>query len=101
MKGKGGSVYIITNKNNTTLYTGVSSDLISRIIEHKEKIYSQSFTSKYNISKLVYYEQFHSIEEAIAREKQIKAGSRKKKIELIESMNPEWNDLFVEIEKKW
>ena len=101
MKGKGGSVYIITNKNNTTLYTGVSSDLISRILEYKEKIYPRSFTSKYNASKLVYYEQFHSIEEAIAREKQIKAGSRKKKIELIESMNPEWNDLFAEIQSKW
>lgn len=101
MKGKGAEVFIITNKNNTTLYTGVSSDLISRILEHKEKIYSRSFTSKYNVSELVYYEQFHSIEEAITREQQIKAGSRKRKIELKESMNPEWNDLFVEIQSKW
>ena len=98
MKGKGGAVYIL---NNTTLYTGVTSDLITRVLEHKEKVYPKSFTAKYNISKLVYYESFHSIEEAISREKQIKAGSRKKKIILIESLNPRWIDLFVEIEKKW
>jgi len=101
MKGKGGTIYILTNKNNTVLYTGVTSDLISRIFEHRNKMFSSSFTSKYNISKLVYYEQFHSIEEAIAREKQIKAGSRKKKINLIVSLNPEWTDLFIEIESKW
>ena len=99
MKGKGGSVYILANKNNITLYTGVTSDLLSRVDEHRQKVYPKSFTSKYNISKLVYHEGFHSIEEAILREKQIKAGSRKKKIWLIESINPEWNDLFVEIEK--
>ena len=98
MKGKGGAVYIL---NNTTLYTGVTSDLITRVLEHKEKVYPKSFTAKYNISKLVYYESFHSIEEAISREKQIKAGSRKKKIILIESLNPRWIDLFVEIEKLW
>ena len=101
MKGKGGAVYILTNKNNTTLFTGVTSNLISRVLEHKEKVYPKSFTSKYNISKLVYYEQFHSIEETIAREKQIKAGSRKKKNELIEGINPEWIDLFPKIESEW
>ena len=101
MKGKGGAVYILTNKNNTTLYSGVTSNLISRVLEHKEKVYPKSFTSKYNISKLVCYEQFHSIEETIAREKQIKAGSRKKKNELIEGINPEWIDLFPKIESEW
>ena len=91
---KGGCVYILTNKNHTTLYTGVTSDLFSRTVEHREKKYPNSFTSKYNTYKLVYYEAFHSIEEAIAGEKQIKGGSRKKKISLINKMNPEWKDLF-------
>ena len=97
---KGGAVYILTTKKNTALYTGVTSKLYSRIVEHKEKKYPKSFTARYNINKLVYFEGFHYIEEAIAREKQIKAGSRQKKIDLIESMNPEWNDLFEEI-KNW
>lgn len=97
---RGGAVYILTNRNNNVLYTGVTSDLYARLIEHKEKRYPQSFTARYNVSKLVYFEGFHSIEEAIAREKQIKAGSRKKKIELIESINSEWVDLFEEI-KGW
>ena len=91
---RGGAVYILTNKNNNVLYTGVTSDLKKRIYEHKNKIYSTSFTNKYNINKLVYYEAFHSIEEAIAREKQIKGGSRDKKIKLIEDLNPDWNDLY-------
>ncbi|MBX9851201.1 MAG: GIY-YIG nuclease family protein [Cytophagaceae bacterium] len=91
---KGGSVYILTNKNHTTLYTGVTSDLFSRTVDHREKKHRNSFTSKYNIHKLVYYETFHCIEEAIAREKQIKGGSRKKKPALINKMNPEWKDLF-------
>ena len=97
---KGGCIYILTNKNHTTLYTGVTSDLVSRIIEHREKIYPGSFTSRYNITELVYYELFHSIEEAIDREKQIKGGSRAAKEKLINSFNPEWKDLFDEI-KKW
>ncbi len=91
---RGGAVYILTNKNNNVLYTGVTSDLKKRIYEHKNKIYSTSFTKKYNINKLVYYEGFHNIEEAIAREKQIKGGSRDKKIKLIEDLNPDWNDLY-------
>ncbi len=95
---KGGSIYIMTNEHHTVLYTGVTSDLLSRISEHKSKKYSSSFTIQYNISKLVYYETFHDIEEAIAREKQIKAGSRKKKIILIESINPEWRDLYNELD---
>ena len=90
---RGGVIYILTNKNNTVLYTGVTSDLRKRLYEHKNKIYDSSFTKKYNVSKLVYFEVFSLIEEAIAREKQIKAGSRKRKIELIESINSSWEDL--------
>ena len=87
------AVYILTNKNNTVLYTGVTSTLIKRTIQHKEKLVP-GFTKRYNIDKLVYFEFYTDIRDAIAREKQIKAGSRKKKVELIESMNPEWRDLF-------
>ena len=90
----GGFVYIITNKHNTTLYTGVTSDLVSRIIEHRDKLIPKSFSARYNLYKLVYYRFLDSIEEAIAEEKRIKAGSRKAKIALIESMNPDWRDLY-------
>lgn len=93
---RGGAVYILTNKNNTVLYIGVTSDLKKRMYEHQNKLYSSSFTAKYNIDKLVYFESFFSIEEAIAREKQLKGGSRKKKIDLIESINPTWTDLSNE-----
>lgn len=75
------------------LYTGVTNDLIRRIYEHKEKIIA-GFTKKYNVNKLVYYEIFTDINSAIAREKQIKAGSRQKKIDLVNSMNPQWCDLY-------
>ncbi len=92
---KNGYVYILTNISNTVLYTGVTSDLTERIQKHKSEFYKDSFTSRYNITKLVYYELFESIEDAITREKQIKAGSRKKKIELIEKHNPEWKDLIT------
>ncbi len=95
---RGGYIYIITNKNNTVLYTGVTSNLRNRIWEHIEKKHSKSFSSRYNLSKLVYYEGFTSIEEAIAREKQIKGGSRRKKIELIESFNSSWDDLYETLE---
>lgn len=98
---RGGFVYILTNSNSTTLYVGVTSDLISRLYEHIEKIYPKSISAKYNLHKLVYHESFSFIEEAITREKQLKAGSRKKKIELIESMNPEWIDLYPEILRTW
>ncbi len=94
---RGGAVYILTNKYNKVLYTGVTSNLIARIFEHKEKRYKNSFTAKYNVDKLVYYRGFSLIEEAIAEEKRIKSGSRKKKIELIEAVNPNWNDLFQEL----
>ena len=86
-------VYIMTNKNNTVLYTGVTSDLRRRVYEHKHKM-SKGFTKKYNIVKLVYYEILQDPYYAIAREKQIKGGSRKKKIELINSINSEWKDLY-------
>lgn len=89
----GGVVYILSNKHHTVLYTGMTSDLRSRIIEHREKHYPSSFTARYNISKLVYYEVHPSIEEAIAREKYIKGKVRKWKIDLINSFNPDWNDL--------
>ena len=75
---KDGCIYILTNKNNTVLYNGVTSDLQTRLYEHQTNKYSNSFTAKYSIYKLVYFEAFHSIEEAIDSEKQIKVGSRKK-----------------------
>ena len=94
---KPGFIYIVTNKYNTTFYIGVTSNLPKRILEHIEKRYENSFSARYNLNKLVYYEQFQMIGDAIAREKQLKAGSRAKKITLIESVNPNWNDLFEEI----
>jgi putative endonuclease len=89
-------VYIMTNKYNTVLYTGVTNDLMRRVWEHKEGSGSV-FTSRYRVVKLVYYESYESINLAITREKQIKGGSRQKKIYLINSLNPEWKDLFEEI----
>ena len=89
-------VYILFNKSDGVLYTGVTSDLVKRVFEHKSKVI-KGFTQKYNVDKLGYYEIFKDIEQAILREKQIKAGSRKKKIELIESINPEWRDLYEDI----
>jgi len=89
-------VYIITNKMNNVLYTGVTNDLRRRVYEHKEKIVA-GFTKKCNVSKLVYYEIFNEIENAILREKQIKAGSRQRKIDLINSVNKEWLDLYEEL----
>ncbi len=89
-------IYIMTNIGNRVLYTGVTSDLKKRVYEHKEKLL-KGFTSQYNVNKLVYYEQFEDINEAILREKQIKAGSRKKKIDLINSLNNEWKDLYDDL----
>jgi len=89
-------VYILSNQNNTVLYTGVTHSLVERISQHKEKLIP-GFTKRYNVDKLVYYEFHADIRDAIIREKQIKAGSRKKKIELIKSMNPIWKDLFEDI----
>ena len=89
-------VYILFNKRNGTLYVGVTSNLVKRIYEHKNK-YVDGFTKKYNVDKLGYYEVFEDITEAIKREKQLKAGSRHKKIELIETLNPNWEDLYKTI----
>jgi len=86
-------VYIITNKVNSTLYTGVTSNLKRRIYEHREGI-GGGFTKKYAIKKLVYYEITNDVHSALAREKQIKAGSRKRKVDLINSINSEWIDLY-------
>ena len=94
--GKQYYVYIMTTNRNTVLYIGVTNDLIRRVYEHKEKL-ADGFTRKYNIVKLVYYEVFEDIENAIFREKQIKAGSREKKVQLINSMNGEWRDLYDEL----
>ena len=91
-----GYVYILFNKRNGTLYTGVTSDLVKRVYEHKSK-FVDGFTKKYGVDKLGYYEVFDDIEEAIKREKAIKGGSRAKKIKMIESLNPAWDDLYERI----
>ena len=91
---KGGCVYIMTNKMHTVLYTGVTSDIIGRVWQHKNKVYPKSFTAKYNCNKLVYYFFYSRIEEAIGAEKTIQGGNRKNKIKLINSINPEWLDLY-------
>ena len=96
MKEKMSYIYILFNKRNGTLYTGVTSDLVKRVYEHKNKLVD-GFTKTYSVDKLGYYECFDNITQAIAREKQIKGGSRKKKIELIESLNPDWEDLYDKI----
>lgn len=97
---KGGSVYIMANQRNGTLYVGVTSQLVKRVLEHKEHLYPKSFTARYGCNMLVYYQIFSGIEDAIAEEKRIKGGSRREKLRLIEEMNPEWNDLW-EIIKNW
>lgn len=94
----GGCTYIITNQYNTVLYTGVTSELRARIYEHKTKFYPTSFSAKFNCNKLVWYETYQRIEAAIEKEKQIKAGRRKYKAELINSINPGWKDLWEEIQ---
>ena len=89
-------VYIMTNRTDTVLYIGVTSDLKRRAYEHKEKL-AKGFTNKYNITKLVYYEACEEVQSAILREKQLKAGSRQRKIQLVNSMNKEWRDLYEEL----
>ena len=95
---RGGTVYIMTNKRYGTLYTGVTSDLKKRVMEHRDNVFPDSFTAKYKCYKLVYYKQFDRIEDAISEEKRIKGGSRVEKIRLIEGMNPQWDDLWNEVE---
>ena len=89
-------IYILTNKYNNVLYTGVTNDLNRRVYEHKMR-FVKGFTQKYNVDKLVYYEECSDVKSAIAREKQIKGGSRQKKIDLITSMNSDWKDLYEDI----
>lgn len=96
---RGGYIYILTNKYNTVLYTGVTSFLQKRLVEHKEGKHINAFTRRYNCNKLVYFEGFDRIEDAIAREKQIKGGSRAMKEALINSMNADWRDLEEEVEE--
>ena len=89
-------IYLLANKHNNVLYTGVTSDLIRRVYEHKNKLV-KGVTQKYNVDRLVYYEACENIVVAIEREKQIKAWSRKKKDDLINALNPEWDDLYRSI----
>ena len=89
-------VYIMTNKRNTVLYTGITNDLKRRVYEHKAKLV-EGFTKRYNVNELIYYEASRDIESVILREKQIKGGSRTKKMELVNSMNPEWKDLYDDL----
>ncbi|MBZ0087912.1 MAG: GIY-YIG nuclease family protein [Thermomonas sp.] len=89
-------VYLMASKRNGTLYTGVTSNLVQRVWQHKEGAV-EGFTKKYGVKVLVWYEVHEIMESAITREKQIKAGSRKKKLMLIEATNPQWRDLYAEI----
>jgi len=90
------AVYILTNRSNGTLYTGVTSNLTKRVWQHKNKI-TKGFSARYNLTCLVYFELVEDMYQAIIREKQIKAGSREAKIRLIESTNPDWKDLYPDI----
>jgi len=90
-------VYIVTNRKDGVVYIGVTSELKYRIESHKTKKYKNSFSARYNLDKLVYFEEFDSIITARTREKQLKAGNRARKIKLIESVNPEWRDLYEEV----
>lgn len=93
----GGTLYIMTNNFNTVLYIGVTSNLVARVQQHKERFYPRAFTDIYNCHKLVYYESYPRIEEAIVQEKRIKKWKRAWKIDLINSINPTWKDLFNEL----
>jgi len=95
---KGGCVYIMTNKNRTTLYIGATVDLRRRTWQHKNKYYPRSFTARYNVDQLVYYEVFPTIGEALDREKQLKKTNRRRKERLINSLNPSWRDLWEDIQ---
>ena len=90
-------VYILASATNYTVYIGVTSDLVRRVYEHREHLDPDSFTSKYGVHKLVYFEQTNDVKSALEREKQLKGWRRSKKNALIESMNPEWKDLYPEL----
>ncbi len=96
---KKGYTYITTNKNHTVLYTGATSTLKDRIDRHRNKKYRRSFTAQYNVDKLVWYQEFEWIGDALEMESKIKAGSRKKKLDFINAMNPEWRDLYDVLEE--
>ncbi len=91
--GRKGYIYILANKSNSVIYTGVTSDLVKRIYQHKQRLL-EGFSKRYNLHKLVYYEMHDSVNNAIVREKQIKGLLRRKKEALIESINPGWRDLY-------
>ena len=95
------AVYIMTNAHRTVLYIGVTSNIQKRLVEHRVKVHPSSFTKRYNVDRLVYFEIGKDIKTAIAREKQLKGWSRAKKVALIESINPEWNDLGDSDPKWW
>ncbi len=97
---RGGCVYIMTNARHTVLYAGVTSDLLTRVWQHKNKVHPNSFTAKYGCDQLVYYEFYPHIEEAISAEKLIKGGNRKSKIKLINSINSGWIDLYDDLIKE-
>ena len=97
---RGGCIYIVTNKTHSVLYTGVTSDIIGMISDHKNKTYPQSFTAKYKCNKLVYYLFYAHIEEAIAAEKALKGGNKQAKINLINGLNPGWVDLYDDLIKE-
>ncbi|MBO4480134.1 MAG: GIY-YIG nuclease family protein [Alphaproteobacteria bacterium] len=97
MEKTGGYVYIMTNKKNGTLYIGSTSDLIGRVFEHKNKIIPRSFTARYNLDKLVYFEWHNKLENMVIRERQLKEWNRAWKIQIIEEMNPEWCDLYNQL----
>ena len=90
-------VYILSNDHNTVLYTGVTNDLIRRVYEHKNHFDKSSFTARYNVDKLVYFEMTNDVESAINREKQIKSWNRKRKNKLIEEKNPGWLDIYESV----
>ena len=93
-----GYVYILASRRYGTLYTGVTSDLVRRVWEHKNGVEKKAFTFRYNVNKLIYYEEYGDIQDAIAREKQIKNWRRAWKIQLIEEVNPDWKDLYENID---
>ena len=96
LSGFGGFMYITTNRSDGVLYVGFTDDIFRRTTEHKTKHYPNAFSAQYNLDKLVYFEMFETAAEAYAREQQLKAGNRARKIKLIESMNPQWLDLYEE-----
>src|SRR3989344_5490919 len=97
MYGKYYYTYIMSNKNHTVYYVGMTNTMDRRVMEHKCKVNNHSFTAKYNINKMLYYEEYDNPNDAISREKQLKGWRREKKINLIKKVNPEMNDLFVKL----